>query len=120
MGWLKRIIGFLSGYFRSGKAASDAQKALEHVGKALPTIRVVADIVTTLTPAGIDDAVWAGIKAKYPTLLDGTAKTPDQVKADALIIASELLLAQYPGLKSVSVARAAAQLAYIDYKAKEA
>lgn len=116
MNWLKRIFGFLRGYFSSGKAASDAQKALEYVGKALPIIRIVADVVVTLTPTGIDDALWAAIKAKYPTLLDGTAKTSDQVKAEALIIAGEMLQARYPEL-SVSVARAAAQLAYIDFKA---
>lgn len=116
MNWLKRIFGILRGYFSSGKAASDAQKALEYVGKALPIIRLVADVIVTLTPTGIDDMVWARIKARYPTLLDGTAKTSDEVKAEALVIAGELMRAKYPEL-SVSVARAAAQLAYIDFKA---
>ena len=116
MSWLKRLFGWLSGYFTSGKAAADAQKALEYVGKALPFVVIAADIITTLTPTGVDDAAWRAIKAAYPRLLDGTEKSSEELKAEALIISAELLKARYPEL-STSVARAAAQLAYIDWKA---
>ena len=115
MNFLKRLFGFLKGYFQSGKAARDAQRALEYAGKALPLVIIVADIVTKMTPTGIDDAIWAAIKAKYPRLLDGSEKTPDEVKAEALIIASEWLKLKYPGL-STTVARAAVQLAYADWQ----
>lgn len=120
MNWLKRLFNAIGAYFKSGKAAADATKAMQYVGKALPFVVIAADIITSLTPTGIDDLVWARIKAKYPNLLDGKQKSPDELKADALIIAAELLKDRYPEL-STSVARAAAQLAYIDWKAlKEA
>lgn len=116
MNWLKRLFGFLRGYFRTGQAARDTQKALEYVGKALPFVIIAADIITTLTPTFVDDALWRAIKAAYPRLLDGTEKSPEELKAEALVISAELLKAKYPEL-STSVARAAAQLAYIDWKA---
>ena len=116
MNWLKRLFGFLRGYFQTGQAARDAQQALEFAGKALPIVQVVADVLVTLTPTAIDDVVWAAIKAKFPRLLDGTPKTADELKAEGLIIASEWLKLKYPSL-STTVARAAVQFAYADLKA---
>lgn len=123
MNWFKKIFSAISKYFKTGKAASDAQKALEYVAKALPYVVIVGDFITASPlpqlvgiPNGIDDAVWLAIKKKFPNLLDGSVKTPDEVKADALVVVTELLKAKYPEL-STSVARAAAQLAYLDYKA---
>lgn len=115
MNWLKRFFGALSAYFTSNKAAQQAELALSYIGKALPVVSQVAEILTKLTPTGIDDAVWASIKAKYPRLLDGTTKTPQEVRAEALILAAELLKSRHPEL-STGTARATVQLAYIDYK----
>lgn len=115
MNWLKRLFGFLRGYFQSGQAARDTQKALEYVGRALPIVQIVADVIVRMTPTAIDDAVWAAIKAKFPRILDGTAKTPEELKAEAMVIASEWMTIKYPEL-STTVARAAVQLAYADFK----
>lgn len=90
-------------------------KVLQYVGKAMPFIVLAADVVTALTPSGIDDAVWAQIKRLYPTLLDGTEKTPEQLKTEAFIIASETMKSRYPDLDT-STARAAVQLAYLTRK----
>ncbi|MBN9658618.1 MAG: hypothetical protein J0H49_10605 [Acidobacteria bacterium] len=116
MNWLKRLIGSISAYFRTGRAAKDAQTALEYVGRALPYVKIAADLVVSLKPTQVDDLAWTAIKAKYPSLFDGRVKTQDEMKASALLIASDLLKAKYPEL-STSVARAAVQLAYIDAKA---
>jgi hypothetical protein len=117
MNWFKAIFDWLGRYFASGQAKKDAKLALEHVGKALPYIKIAGDIVIGLTPTQLDDIVWAGIKAKFPDLLDGNKKSPDEVKLAALAIATELLRKQFPEL-SVSVARAATQLAYLEYRAQ--
>lgn len=115
MNWLKRLIGSISAYFRTGQAAKDAQLALEYVGRALPYVAIAANVVVSMTPNSIDDIAWAAIKAKYPSLFDGRTKTQDELKASALLIASDLLKSKFPEL-STSVARAAVQLAYIDQK----
>lgn len=115
MNWISRIFVRLAGYFRSGKAARDAQLALEYVARALPYVKIAADLVISLTPTQVDDLAWAAIKTRYPSLFDGKTKTQDEVKAAAMLIASDLLKAKYPEL-STSVARAAVQLAYIDQK----
>jgi hypothetical protein len=56
-----------------------------------------------------------GHKAKYPCLLTAQHRTADDVKADALLIATELILARYPQL-STTVARLAAQQSYLDWR----
>lgn len=119
MKWFKKLFGVIGGYFRTGRAASDAQRAFEYIGRALPCVVSAAEIVTTLTPSGVDDVTWGAIKAKYPNLLDGRPKTSDQVKAESLVLAAELLRAQCPEV-STGVARAAAQLAYFDWAALKA
>lgn len=119
MKWFKKLLGSLAAYFRTGRAAADAQMALNYVGKALPYVKVAADLIVGITPTTVDDIIWSAIKNKYPSLFDGTYKTPDELKATALVVAADLLKAQYPEL-STSVARAAVQLAYIDQKAAAA
>jgi len=116
MNWLKKLFGAISKYFKTGSAARQAQQALEYVAKAMPFVVTAGNVIVTLTPTGVDDAVWKAIKAKYPKLLDGSAKTIDELKAEALVIAAEMLQAKFPEL-TTSVARAAAQLAYIDWSA---
>ena len=116
MDWLKKLFGAISGYFHSGKAAADAQMALNYIGKALPYLKIAADIIIGITPTTLDDIAWNGIQKRYPSLFDGNTKTDDELKALAFLIASDLMKAKYPEL-STTVARAAVQLAYIDHKA---
>ncbi len=116
MNWLKRLVGAIGAYFRSGNAAHDAHKALEYVGKALPFVVVAADIAVGITPTKVDDAAWASLKASFPALFNGEQHTPDELKLAALGAATHMMQRAYPGL-STSIARAAVQLAYIDYKA---
>lgn len=116
MNWLKKIMGAIGAYFRSGSAAFDAHKALEYVGKALPFVVVATDIAVGITPTKLDDAAWASLKASFPTLFNGQPHAPEELKLAALGAATHLMQRAYPGL-STSIARAAVQLAYIDYRA---
>lgn len=81
--------------------------------EALPFIVIAGQIVVGLTPTGIDDAVFAQIRLKFPRLFDGTIHTGDELKAYALAVAGELVKARFPET-STSSARAAVQLAYMD------
>lgn len=112
---IKRWFGAISAYFTTGQAARQAQAAMELIGEVRPYIIRAADLAVTLTPSPGDDAAWAAIKAKYPRLLTAQHRTADEVKADALLIATELILAKYPHL-STTVARLAAQQSYLDWR----
>ncbi len=115
MSWIRSLFSWIANYFRSGQAAKDAELAMQYASKALPFVKIAADIVVGLTPTQIDDLAWAALKAKYPSLFDDTAKNPDELKLIAFAVASDLLKQKYPEL-STSVARAATQLGYIIYK----
>jgi len=78
---------------------------------ALPFLALAAQIVVGLTPTGVDDAVLAQIRLKFPRLFDGTIHTPHELKAYALAVAGELVKGRFPEA-STSVARSAAQLAF--------
>lgn len=114
MTWIRNLISKISVYFR-GQAAVDAERALSMVVYALPVITIAADIVAMVTPTGIDDAFLSLLKGKFPKLFDGSIKSPDELKLYALGVATELLKARYPSV-STTVARAATQLAYLQYK----
>jgi hypothetical protein len=105
----------VAAYFRSGAAAQELDYVVQHIPAALPYIDLAAQIVTTLTPTGLDDAMYAQLKRKFPRLFDGTIKTGDELKLYALAVAAELLGQRYPTL-STSALRGAVQLAYISKK----
>jgi hypothetical protein len=117
--FLKKTFGsvtaWLMQYFKSGKAAADAQWALEHMHEALPIVGMVADIATAITPTAIDDVVWKAVKAKYPTLWDGSLKTDEEFKLYALGVATELFKQRFPAVDTTR-ARMAVQNAYADYR----
>jgi hypothetical protein len=115
MSWIKKLFGAIGAYFKTGRAASDAQTALELATKALPLVAVAGNIVVGLTPTMVDDALWATIQAKFPALFNGTIKNPDELRLFALGVLTEMVKAKF-GVDT-SVARAAAQLAYLDYRA---
>jgi hypothetical protein len=115
--FLSKIAGVITGWFTSGKAKRDAQLALEYAAKALPFLRTAADVVTTLTPTGIDDAAWAVVKSKYPNLFNGTVQTPDELKGYALQVAAELLKQKYPQVDK-TVAVLATQFAFTEARGK--
>ncbi len=99
----------------TGKAKGDVKKAFDFVGKALPIVTAVASVVVTVTPTPGDDKVWFEIREKYPTLFSGQQVSEDEIKLAALAYSADLLMKQNPGL-TTSVARAAAQLAYIQFR----
>lgn len=108
-----KIANVFVGFFTSGKAKRDAQLALDFAVKALPYLKIAADVVTTLTPTGIDDAAWTLVKSKYPNLFNGSIQTSDELKGYALQVASELLRQKYPQIDK-TVAILATQLAYTE------
>jgi hypothetical protein len=114
--WLKKLFGAIGAYFKTGRAASDASRALAYAGKALPVVAIAVDIVTGMTPTKADDIAWAAVKRFFPTLFDGSEKSPDEIKLAALAYTTERLKVLYPELDT-SIARAAAQLAYLDLRA---
>lgn len=119
MNWLKKLFSSIRSYFKTGRAASDAQKALEFAGKALPFVRLAGDLITRgLIPGTVDDAIWEALKLKFPTLFDGQRKTPDELKLAGLAAATELMRAKYPNLDT-SIIRKAIELAYGDYRAEQ-
>ncbi len=119
MNWLKNLFSSIRRYFTTGRAARDAQSALEHVGSALPFVRLAGDLLTRgFIPGIVDDAVWAALKLKFPALFDGRRKTPDELKIAALAAATELMRAKYPNLDT-SIIRKAIELAYGDYRAEQ-
>ena len=87
------------------------------IPKAGPFIKVAGDIITGMTPTNVDDAMWAVIKNKYPQLFDGSKVSQENAKLYALGIATDLIENQFPEV-GTTVARAAAQLAYLAQKAK--
>jgi hypothetical protein len=119
--FLKKTFGsvtaWLMQYFKSGKAAADAQWALEHMHEALPIVGMVADIATAVipTPGEVDNVVWKAVKAKYPSLWDGSLKTDDEFKLYALGVATELFKQRFPAVDTTR-ARMAVQNAYADYR----
>jgi hypothetical protein len=115
MNWLLNLFRGLARWFKTGAAARDTQTALQYVGAALPIVEEVGGLIVTATPTTADDAKWNELRQKYPELLDGQPKTPDALKLAALGIATRLLQARFPILNT-SIARAAVQLAYIDWK----
>lgn len=98
-------------FFKSGGAQKALQRAAELAPEVLPYIAIAADIAVGITPTTIDDAVLALIRAKYPALFDGSLKTPDEVKAFTLGVATELVKAEFPDV-STSIARLAVQAHY--------
>lgn len=116
MKFLKNLVGSIGAYFKSGKAASDADRALRMIGDALPYVRMAMDIVTSITPTNVDDLAWSALKKAYPTLLDGKPHTQDEVKLAALATAAHLLQERFPTLDK-SIAIAAVQMAYLEYRA---
>jgi len=122
MNWLKKLFNAIGAYFRSGQAAKDATMALSLVGQALPWVTLVGDISTKYilhTPGEVDDVLWASFKAAFPTLFDGKAHSNDEVKGVMLRAAAWLLQKKVPGI-DMSVATAAAQNAYFEYRALRA
>ena len=119
MNWLIETLGKIKNYFHSGRAKKDLETAASYIGEATPIIGEVADVITGLTPTPVDDAVWASVKAMFPTLFDGRQHTADEVKLGALGAATVLLQAKLPKL-STTVARLAVQLAYtnLSYRPK--
>jgi hypothetical protein len=115
MSWIVKLFQKLAGYFKSPKAKEDAEKALQYALMAAPYIKLAGQVVTTLTPTGVDDAAWALITGKYPRLFDGSLVTGDERKLYALGIAGELLEARFPGLDT-SIARTAVQLAWLEQR----
>jgi hypothetical protein len=116
---LVKVFGAILGFFKSGKAQKDAEVALEYAVKALPYIKIAGDIITGVTPTGVDDILWNVVKNKYPKLFDGSIHTSDELKAYALGAASSMLQAKYPKL-TTTVAVLATQIAYVDAKANGA
>lgn len=114
LSWLKLLSSKLVQYFSSDRARLDAESALKLAPRALPIISMILDAVTTLTPTGIDDVVWSGIKARYPSLFDGTVRTEEEIKLAALAAAADVLKGKFPGV-STTVARASVQLACIEH-----
>lgn len=117
MSWIFRIFHKLADYFRSDRAKADAEKALQYALMAAPYIKLAGDIITTLTPTGVDDVAWRLITTKYPRLFDGSLVTDDERKLYALGIAGALLEAKFPALDT-SVARTAIQMAYLQHRAE--
>ena len=115
MKWLKDLLAKIASYFTSGRAARDAQLACEYAAKVLPIISIAADIVVRLTPTGVDDAVWAALKVKFPELFSGKQLSGDELKLYALGVATELVKSKFPELDT-SVARTAIQLAYLEFR----
>lgn len=87
------------------------------IPKVGPFIKQAGDIITGLTPSTVDDAMWAVIKNKYPQLFDGSKIDKENAKLYALGIATDLIENQFPEV-GTTVARAAAQLAYLAEKTK--
>lgn len=122
MNWLKKLFGAaqqsanaILKYFSTGKAAQDCEIALGLVGAALPYIKIAGDIVTKLIPGEVDDRVWAAIQTKFPALFRGEKLTSDELKLYTLAVATEILQQKFN--IDLSTARAAAQNAYLDYRA---
>lgn len=118
MGWIKKVFSAIAGYFKSGKAQNDIELVAEFVPKALPFIKMAAEIGTMLTPTQADDVALAGIKAAYPMFFSGKELTPAEFKLALLGVATDLMRAKYPGL-TTSVARAAVQVAYVGQSADQ-
>lgn len=108
---LKAFFAKVAGFFTSGKA----QKALDTVAGlvplAMPFIDIAAQIAVGITPTKVDDKALAAVRAKFPRLFDSSLKTGEEVKLYMLGVASDLLMAKYPGV-TTSIARSAVQLAY--------
>ena len=109
--FLSTIFRYLTGRFTSAIAQQNFASVMDLVPHALPVISRVAGIAASLTPTELDDQVLLIIRTKYPKYFDGSLK-PDEMKLYLLGLATELLRSRFPAV-SVSVARAAVQLAYV-------
>lgn len=87
------------------------------IPKVGPFIEIAGDIITGLTPTQLDDAGWLLIKSNYPKLFNGEPLDDDTKKLYALGIATDLIQQRFPEV-STTVARTAAQMAYLLTKAK--
>ena len=87
------------------------------IPKVGPFIKTAGDIITGMTPTNVDDAMWAVIKDKYSQLFDGSKVSKENAKLYALGIATDLIEHQFPEV-GTTVARAAAQIAYLVEKNK--
>ncbi len=116
MNWLKKQLSKIKDYFFSGKAQRDATWVLEHMTQALPYIDAVMPVVTGLIPGPADDAIWQAIRTKYPHFFDGTVKSPDELKAAAMIAAAELFAERYK--VDTTLARSTVQMAFIQHRAQ--
>lgn len=85
---------------------------------ALPYLDLAAEIVSGLTPTKVDDITLRTIKVQFPRLFSGEPMTVEEFKLYTLGVATELLKAHSPGT-STTIARIAAQVAYLRYKAGE-
>lgn len=118
---LARIRDFFSGLLRTFWDNKKLYNNLVYVENLIPKvgpfIKIAGDIIVGVIPGNVDDAAWAAIKAKYPQLFDGTKPSEEALKLYALGIATELIQHHYPEV-STTVARTAAQLAYLLEKSK--
>jgi hypothetical protein len=89
----------------------------ELIPKIAPFIKIAGDIITGLTPNTLDDAAWLMIKSKYPGLFNGETLDDETKKLYALGIATDLVKSRFPEV-STTVARSAAQIAYLLEKNK--
>jgi hypothetical protein len=113
---MKSIVAFFKkiiGWFTSDRAKQTVDLAAQYVLAAMPFIRIAGEIVTTLTPSGVDDAAWDWIQSEFPQLFDGSIKSAAELKLYALGIASELLAMKFPQLDTTA-ARLAVQAAYVE------
>lgn len=115
---IRRALGAIGAFFSSGQAARRAERALAIIAEVRPYIIRAADLAVSLTPTPADDVAWQAIRARYPRILIHEFRTPDEIKSDALIIATELIRARWPHL-STTVARLAAQQSYLDWQAAD-
>ena len=107
----------LSKFFDNKKLYNNLIYVEDLIVKAGPFIKIAGDIIVGAIPGNVDDAAWSLIKSKYPKMFDGTGVDPELAKLYALGIATDLIKSRYPEV-STTVARTAAQIAYLLEKSK--
>jgi len=116
-----RILEFFSSLLNKFRGNTAVYNSLIHiedlVPKVGPFVKIAGDIIVGITPTRIDDATWGFSKSKYPQLFDGSNPDTDVLKLYALGIATDLIQQRFPDA-STTVARAAAQIAYLVQKNK--